>query len=1001
MVNDSGAHDRPIAARDTSTAGLHEQPVAEGVHADTLPFDDNLNTSLDAAKFAKGQAAIELLEVIRATQPEQLAELFARHAVVPAGSVSQRIGRFQIIKELGRGGHGVVFLVHDPRLNRRVALKVPRPEALMTSDLRRRFLREAEAAAALNHPNIVPIFEQGSVGPICYVASVFCEGPSLSQWLALRKQPVPARQAARIARALADAVEHAHSRGVLHRDLKPANVLWESACPTADGEGGMNGTSTARDCATSPLAGLRLTDFGLARIEGISNQTESSAIVGTPAYMSPEQAAGRNDEVGAATDIHGLGVILYQMLTLELPYRGRSDIETLRAIQFDEPVAPRRLCVEVPRDLEAICLKCLEKSAKRRYASAAALESDLRRFLEGRPVVARPVRTYQRFARWCGRNPALATVSLAALLLLLVGSCSVFWQWRRAEHNLAAARHQQQRAVRHLRAAQEAVDELLSDVATQMEDLPQTEAIRGRLLQKAALINQRFLQDAESNASPLWVMMSWSRAARIAKYLGHDGEEEAALQRIVQLGHAIPPESRALDAICEHWDALCRLAGMASNHGDFVTARDQLDAALAWINQIPDSESRHLSMFRAETWRIMGLDEEKQQHMAEARQYYQQAVELVESVPDDGETEPRLCEIRAKVHSSYAIHSKQNQEFEEALAHFQKTQAALKALLRVTPDKIEYQQMLAVAHYNLGNLHLAREEYDIARSMYLQAKNTFKRLAEQFPQMPRHRELWCYSLEGASLASPQLTQAELRINLRTKAAFLRRELQSEHPGLADNARALAKVYRQLAQDHVQLKEYGKARQFLLRSLDCVTAPYDSESSAAADHVTDAWTYSLLAQVESLCENWEAAVQQYLKAIETREGFVNDVTTSRDDVRDRVLLGFTTFMAGHVAEGIRLVRQSPADDSFGQLHVAKALLEIANRLDTNPSLTRDAADTPDVLRREAVKHLGNAWQAGNLEARNLALAQRDSPLREIPEFQEMMTRLERGGRQVND
>ena len=224
----------------------------------------------------------------------------------------------------------------------------------MTAELRRRFLREAEAAAALNHPHIVPIYEQGTAGPICYVASAFCDAPSLASWLALRQEPVPPRQAAQIIQALADAVQHAHSRGVLHRDLKPANVLLlvdkDREWPGSPLASGMHDESLASEAdgdlteiANNPAKLTPLIiDFGLARIEGAAGLTMSHAIVGTPAYMAPEQAAGRNDEVGMPADIYALGTMLYQLLTLQLPFPGKSDLETLQAIQLQEPKALRR-----------------------------------------------------------------------------------------------------------------------------------------------------------------------------------------------------------------------------------------------------------------------------------------------------------------------------------------------------------------------------------------------------------------------------------------------------------------------------------------------------------------------------------------------------------------------------------------------------------------------------------------------------------------------------------
>jgi WD40 repeat protein len=342
-------------------------------------------------------------------------------AVEPATPLTH-LGRFELKRVLGRGGFGVVWLAHDSQLRRDVALKLPRAAALLDPELRQRFLREARAAAALDHPNVVPLYEAGEDGSSCYLASAYCPGSTLAAWLKQCDNPVSIRDAATVVAALAGAVEHAHSRGVLHRDLKPANVLLEPCATGADGLG------------FAP----RVTDFGLAKLLTEPDtvvQTQSGAIVGTPAYMAPEQAGGHVREIGPAADVYALGAILYEMLTGRPPFLGETVLEVLEQVRSQEPVPPGALRAKLPRDLETICLKCLQKEPGKRYGSAAALAEDLRRFLEGRPIAARPVGAGEKVWRWCRRNPWLAGLIVTVILSLLAGaSVSALFAWRAEQH---------------------------------------------------------------------------------------------------------------------------------------------------------------------------------------------------------------------------------------------------------------------------------------------------------------------------------------------------------------------------------------------------------------------------------------------------------------------------------------------------------------------------------------------------------------------------------------
>jgi WD40 repeat protein len=341
-------------------------------------------------------------------------------------SIPARLGRFQVLRLLGHGGCGLVFLANDPLLNRAVALKIPRPETLLTPEARQRFLREGRAAGCLEHPNLVPVFEAGETGAICYLASPYCPGITLGEWLQQHDGPVAPRAAALLIATLAGAMHHAHQKGVCHRDLKPSNILLQlqiSDCRLQIGNQGahLDSQSGIRDLES---AIPKIIDFGLAKVfheAADDGGTRSGDVFGTPRYMAPEQAKGKTQAIGPATDIHGLGVILYELLAGESPYQGDTDLEILNKVSTAEPRRPGRINRGVSRDLETICLKCLEKEPENRYRSMTELAEDLWRFLDGRAIQARPISLAVRGAKWLRRRYRSAAVAaLAGLALIAV-----------------------------------------------------------------------------------------------------------------------------------------------------------------------------------------------------------------------------------------------------------------------------------------------------------------------------------------------------------------------------------------------------------------------------------------------------------------------------------------------------------------------------------------------------------------------------------------------------
>jgi serine/threonine protein kinase len=313
------------------------------------------------------------------------------------GHLIRYLGDYELIEELGRGGMGRVYRARQISLNRPVAVKMLLSGLLADEEAVRRFHSEAENAARLDHPGIVPIFEVGEHEGLHYFSMGYVDGRSLAAMIA--DHPLPPLEAAQIMATVADAVAYAHSQGVIHRDLKPANILL--------------------DQGDQP----RITDFGLAkRLDKDSGLTRSGAAVGTPSYMPPEQASGHSKRIDARSDVYSLGATLYAMLSGRPPFQADNPSDTCLQVLQQDPIPLRQLNPKVPRDLETICLKCLEKDPRRRYASAQEFTDELTRYLADRPIHARPIRRSERLWRWCKRNPAVAGLLASVFLLLVAGS---------------------------------------------------------------------------------------------------------------------------------------------------------------------------------------------------------------------------------------------------------------------------------------------------------------------------------------------------------------------------------------------------------------------------------------------------------------------------------------------------------------------------------------------------------------------------------------------------
>jgi len=485
---------------------------------------------------------------------------------------------YEILDELGRGGMGVVYKARQIKANRVVALKMILHQAHAALEQKVRFQIEAEAIACFQHPNIVQLHDVGEHEGMPFFSLEFCDGGGLDKQL--KDQRLAAREAAALLEKLARAMHYAHSRGVVHRDLKPANVLLASPVGSAPAAGTPSAAANGLTQQTP-----KITDFGLAkRIDTDANLSRTGEVMGTPSYMAPEQAAGETREIGPAADVYALGAILYELLTGRPPFKGASLWDTVQLVVGTEPIAPRQLQPKVPRDLETICLKCLQKKPSGRYGSAAALAEDLRCFQAGEPIQARPAGVAERTVKWARRRPtaaALLAVSVLAAACLLGGGL-----WFTAR--LAEKRDE---AVRSALAEAEAKDDALKarDSAREAAAKASREATKAN--RTAQVLTEMFeapdplglkgIPSLKPRAGePLTVLQMLGRGAdKVVHNLNEEPETQAKLMDTignVYVTLSMPNEARPL---LEKALALRRQA-LPKNHPDLATSLHNL----AWLN---------------------------------------------------------------------------------------------------------------------------------------------------------------------------------------------------------------------------------------------------------------------------------------------------------------------------------------------------------------------------------------------------------------------------------
>jgi tetratricopeptide (TPR) repeat protein/tRNA A-37 threonylcarbamoyl transferase component Bud32 len=638
------------------------------------------------------------------------------------GSLPERVSDYQIVREVGRGGMGVVYEARQLGLDRLVALKVIGGSYLDERDVLR-FRQEAEAIARLQHPNVVQVFEIGECEQRPYLVLEYVDGPSLAR---LPNLPLPPASAAKLMQTLARAMEHVHRRGIVHRDLKPANILL-----ALDGQ-------QASVVFEKPLhewlerAVPKISDFGLAkRIDADSSQTRDGTVMGTPSYMSPEQAEGRVLELGPAADVYSLGCVLYELLTGRPPFMADTARATLEQVIHAEPVPPTRLAPRVPRDLETICLKCLEKSVAKRYQSAGELADDLERYLDKRPILARRTGPVARLWKWSRRRPATAALILLSVCAL-VGSLAAS-QW----HN-AVVLHERNLAEENLRVSLVAIDEMLTEVGEeQLAYEPRMELKRRALLQKALALYRQFL-DQRSGDTRLQgeVAHGYRRVGDIERWLGNHSGAVQAYEAAIPLFASLR-QQEAGDLVYGRWQGYClNYLGEAERQSSQPQrAEPSYQAAIEIQEQLikdhPNSPDFQLELAR--THYNLGILYRETNRIADAEKVLRDAMRQMEKLAGGDHNRIDCQQELARVHTNLGPILRSTNRTNAAIEEYSEAIRILTKLTGDHPDRADLLLELSVARTNRGNALRADKRTAEAKKDYEVAQQTLAQLATDYP----------------------------------------------------------------------------------------------------------------------------------------------------------------------------------------------------------------------------------------------------------------------------
>lgn len=733
-----------------------------------------------------------------------------------------RIGNYEVVDELGRGGMGVVYKARHHDLERFVAIKMILAGGYASAESARRLRIEAEAVARLQHPNIVQIFDVGEHDGQPFLVLEYLQAGNLARKIA--GKPQPPRVAAELIRTLSRAIDYAHINGILHRDLTPSNVLLSALGVTP--RTGAAGPAAVLDLAQ---AMPKITDFGLAkRLDDDASQTRAGVVMGTPSYMAPEQASGNLQDAGPSCDIYSLGAILYELLSGRPPFIAETALLTIEQVLQQEPVPPTRLQPRLPRDLETICLKCLEKEPAKRYASAGALADDLDRFLKGEPIFARRTGAAARVWRWSKRRPALAAlivVSAAATVALLAGS---YW-------SNGLIRAERDRAEDNLSLSLRAVDGMLTEVGeVDFAYEPRLDEKRLALLARALALYQEFLaRQADDPRLQLETAQAHRRIGDIERWLGNQEAAGAAYERAIPLFERLRleqptrPEMRRWLAYCQNYLGEVHRQSSRPQLAERAYARAMAQSA-ELKQEFPESVEYAQDLARAKyNAGILFRETNRADQAEKALTAAELELEsLTKSHADDASLRQDLARVKLNLGAVYRATARSDR----AIACDDEAIQLYAALAKAFPQQREYRYELAVAHSNRGNVYNRLGDNERAQGDYQAAGELLRKLIDDYPSAPSLRQELANtynSLAAAQAAAGDVGGAQ---QTWTKAVELLRELVAQHGSvpayradlgmtLGNLGWALAKQ-KQFAQAHEMLTEgVGHLQEFVRTNPD--------------------------------------------------------------------------------------------------------------------------------------------------------------------------------------